>query len=137
MSANDVKAQLAEANARVGKARRAFTNGRPFEVESLAQTVDSACNNLVQLPAAQATALRPQLVALFDDIGHLTDGLRREHDALKHSLGEFAKRKRAQTSYRKSTHGGAARGGAARGGAARGGATRDGATRDGATRDGA
>ena len=110
MSANDVKAQLAEANARVGEARRAFTAGRPFEVESLARTVDFACNNLVQLPGAQAKALRPQLVALFDDIGHLADGLRREYDALKRSLGELTTRQHAQSTYRKSTRGGAARG---------------------------
>ncbi len=112
MSANDVKTQLAEANARVGEARRAVTEGRPFELEALGRSVETACNNIVQLPGAQARTLRPQLVALFDDIGHLTDGLRREHDALKRSLGELARRQRAQTSYRKSTHGGAARGGA-------------------------
>ena len=107
MSANDVKAQLAEANARVGEARRAVTEGRPFELEALSRTVESACNNLVQLSGAQARTLRPQLVALFDDIGHLTDGLRREYDALKRSLGELTTRQRAQSTYRKSTRGGA------------------------------
>ncbi len=107
MSANDVKTQLAEANARVGEARRAVTEGRPFELEALARTIESACNDIVRLPGTQARTLRPQLVALFDDIGHLTDGLRREHDALKRSLGELAKRQRAQSTYLKSSRGGA------------------------------
>ena len=107
MSANDVKAQLAAANARVGEARRAVAEGRPFEVETLARTVESACSNLIDLSGAQARILRPQLVALFDDIGHLANGLRREHDALKRSLGELAARQRAQSTYRESTRGSA------------------------------
>ena len=107
MIANDVKARLTEANARVGEARRAVTEGRSFEVDALARTVESACDDLIQLPGAQARPLRPQLVALFDDIGHLTDGLRREYDAVKRSIGDLTARQRAPSTYRKSTRGGA------------------------------
>ncbi len=102
--ARRVNERLAEASTRIADARRVLAEGRAVDLGDLGERVDAACRDLVGLPAAEAREFQPRLMALYDDINGLAETLKREHDALKRTLGDLDARQRAQSAYQKSAH---------------------------------
>ncbi len=103
MSAGAMGERLACASAEATAVRSAFAEGRAVDLDRLTEMVESVCRDLAGLRGAEATGLRLRLVALYDDLDRLAEALRREHDALKQSLGELGARQRARSAYRKAS----------------------------------
>ena len=101
MTAADVKARLAKANATIAVARRALDEGKIVSLDGLKTHVDATCRAVIALPGEEGRALRPAMMALCDELTRLAEGLGREYGDMKSALGELTDRKRAQSAYLK------------------------------------
>ena len=93
--------RLARASATVAAARGAVAEGKSVDLESLEADVDATCRAITALPGGGGRALRPEMVALSDDLNLLAAALEGEYSAMKQALGALSERRRAQTAYLK------------------------------------
>ena len=105
MSAHAIEPLFARANAQVMAARHALAGGQAVDLDGLEELIEAACRDLGELSGAEASALQPLLIALYDDLDRLAESLRREHDALKLVLGDLSAQQRARSAYHKSSGG--------------------------------
>jgi hypothetical protein len=103
VSARTVAPLFARANAQAMAARHALADGRAVNLDDLVELVEAACRDLGELSGAEASALQPLLIALYDDLDRLAESLRREHDALKLALSDLSAQQRARSAYHKSS----------------------------------
>ena len=103
MSARAAEPLLARANAQATAARHALADGRAVDLDGLEELIDAACRDVGELSGAEARALQPLLIALYDDLDRLAEALRREHDALKLALSDLSAQQRARSAYHKSS----------------------------------
>lgn len=101
MSIATLRMRLTSASATIAAARGAVAEGKSVDLESLEADVDTTCRAIVALPGAEGRALKPEMVALSDDLNLLAEALKREHGAMKQALGALSERKHARAAYLK------------------------------------
>ena len=101
MSAHAIEPLFTRANAQVMAARHALAGGQAVDLDGLEELIEAACRDLGELSGAEASALQPRLMALYDDLDHLAESLRHEHDTLKLALNDLSTQQRARKAYHK------------------------------------
>jgi len=74
--------------------------GATFDGTTLEALVRQACAAVAGMPADEAAALKPALLAIVAELDELLADCARERDALRHRLADSGMRRRATSAYR-------------------------------------
>ncbi len=99
MSAADIRTRLTEVSAVVCMARSLLADGKPVDLSSLQSRVESLCSAMIALPRDDREVIKPNLVALMDELGQLAETVRVQHAALAQRLASVVRGQRAAGAY--------------------------------------
>lgn len=92
--------EIDEISAGVGLALRTVRGGDMVELSGLERRTEALCAAVGRLPEADAAALRPSLLSLIDDLGHLTAALVEQRDQTRAEIGGTNSHSAAAAAYR-------------------------------------
>jgi hypothetical protein len=99
MSATDIRTRLTEVSALVCMARSLLADGNPVDLSNLEVRVEGLCRSLIVLPRDDREEIKPNLVALMDELGRLAETVRAQHAALAERLSTVVRGQRAVGAY--------------------------------------
>ncbi|MFQ5774576.1 MAG: hypothetical protein ACE5GS_08675 [Kiloniellaceae bacterium] len=85
------------------RARAELDAGHAIDLSPLEERVNGLCARLKTLPADEGSALRPRVLALIDDFGHLARTIEARLEELRQDLGGAAGRVKALNAYGKTS----------------------------------
>jgi hypothetical protein len=98
----ELEARLAAAHDLLERGRRAVAGGELANLDKLAPLLQGLADQFGRLPQIDQR-LRGRLLALLDDVGSLTETLRREQARLAVQLRTAGAHRRARTAYRRAS----------------------------------
>lgn len=94
-----IAADLERIEGLVARARADVDGGALIDLTRLDGRIREVCARIEGLPGGEGPAFRSRLLALYDDLGSLTEAIRRSVEALETTLGDNAKRRKAVSAY--------------------------------------
>ncbi len=83
----------------VARARADVDRGATIDLSLLDGGIRQVCGRIETLPAGESPAFKARLLALYDELGGLTERIRQTMAALESTLGENARRRKAVSAY--------------------------------------
>ncbi len=96
---SQVETDLSAAAAALSKARDLLAADHPIDLAGLDGCVAKLCDDIAELPDGQREFVKPQLVALIDNLNGLVESLSSQHNELSSALKDIAARQRAVNAY--------------------------------------
>ena len=98
---NGLEAMAQTLSGVLARARKELEAGNLVDLTDVEAAVNELCGNATALSPSDGNSLRPRLLVLMDDFGHLSRSIEARLVELKHELGNTSGRQNALRAYGK------------------------------------